>query len=245
MDDQFDAVLIAALQHPTEGIGHMLVLSVDGSEVRAASGHLIQPDGAFGSATVADLIVIPAIEGIRLLDHFEPDSRLVAWLRSKRKGGSKFLAMTTGVCFLAAAGLAEERGMATHWAFLGALKKPYPSCQFAANRPHVQSGDVWTIGTWDGWFNAFFEMLALDRGDNFSQLCAAHLLVSDPSRLNPILPSYRNHNDEAVLKVQDWIESHHSEAITIEHMGRQIGLAERTLKRRFRQATGLPPNIYV
>ncbi|MGY0523040.1 helix-turn-helix domain-containing protein, partial [Pseudomonas aeruginosa] len=47
------------------------------------------------------------------------------------------------------------------------------------------------------------------------------------------------------LKVQDWMETHYAEAITIERMGREAGLAERTLKRRFQQATRLSPNLYV
>ena len=48
-----------------------------------------------------------------------------------------------------------------------------------------------------------------------------------------------------ILRLQDWIESHHAEAITIERMGHEVGLAERTLKRRFQQATRLSPNLYV
>lgn len=66
-----------------------------------------------------------------------------------------------------------------------------------------------------------------------------------PERLSPILPGHRNHRDPVVLKVQDWIENHHRQAISIASLAREAGLSERTLKRRFQLATHLPPNLYV
>lgn len=218
------------------------LLSVDGDEVRAAGGHPIRVDGAIGGNP--DLIVIPAVEGTRLSDGFEPDLRLVEWLGTRRKQ-CRFLALTTGASLLAEAGLGGDGLLATHWAFVGALKRRHPGRRFVVNRSHVQGGNVWTTGTLDGCFDALLEILAQDRGDHFSQLCAAHILVSDPRTLNPILPGHRDHDDDAILKVQDWIESHYAESVTIERMAAEVGWAERTLKRRFRQATGLTPNLYV
>ncbi|HHQ2925159.1 TPA: hypothetical protein ACSPPR_005772 [Pseudomonas aeruginosa] len=47
---------------------------------------------------------------------FVPDERLLTWLGVRQKEGARLLAMTTGVCFAAAAGLAEHQLLATHWA---------------------------------------------------------------------------------------------------------------------------------
>lgn len=221
------------------------VLSTDGSEVRAASGHVIQPDGAITDAGDYDLVVITAIEGVRFAAGFSPDTDLLAWLAARRQETTRLLALTTGVCFVAAAGLAEHVLMATHWAYVRQLKKRYPGCQFVAHQSFLQAANIWSTGSLNGGFDALLEMLAQDRGDQFSQLCATHLLVSAPERLNPILPGHRNHCDESILKVQDWIESHYAEVITINRMSHEAGLAERTLKRRFLQATRIPPNLYV
>ena len=221
------------------------VLSTDGSEVRAASGHVIQPDGAITDAGDYDLVVIAAIEGVRFAAGFSPDTDLLAWLAARRQETTRLLALTTGVCFVAAAGLAEHVLMATHWAYVRQLKKRYPGCQFVAHQSFLQAANIWSTGSLNGGFDALLEMLAQDRGDQFSQLCATHLLVSAPERLNPILPGHRNHCDESILKVQDWIESHYAEVITINRMSHEAGLAERTLKRRFLQATRIPPNLYV
>jgi len=221
------------------------VLSFDGQEIYSASGHMIQPDAAITDANDYDLLVIPPIEGVRLAAGFTPERRLLTWLAARHKRGARLLAMTTGVCFVAAAGLAEHQLLATHWAYVRQLKKQYPTYQFIAQQSFLQAESIWSTGTLNGGFDALLEILAQDRGDQFSQMCATHLLVSAPERLNPILPGHRNHGDEAILRLQDWIESHHAESLTIERMGREVGLAERTLKRRFQLAIKLSPILYV
>lgn len=243
-----DFFRIVALLEKHLGLPHnyaVRLLSVDGVRVHAAGGHPIQPDGSIDDDFNPDLIVIPAIEGIRLSSHFTPDARLVAWLKARNRKRTRFLALTTGTCFLLAAGLTGTGLVATHWAFIGVLKRLYPDSRFVANRALVQAESIWTTGTLDGGFDALLEIVAQDCGDHFSQLCAAHLLVSDPRRLSPLLPGHRNHDDEAILEAQDWIESRHAEAVTIEGMANEVGLTERTMKRRFRLATGLSPNVYV
>ncbi|CAM5517695.1 HTH-type transcriptional activator RhaR [Thauera mechernichensis] len=223
---------------------HVDILGVDGGDVRLASGNLIRPDGAIGRATGYDLVVIPAVEGVRLAAGFEPDQRLVAWLIARKKQGARLLSFTTGACFIAATGVSDSLLMATHWAFIRQLKKRHPTCQFVAHPSCLQADGIWTTGSLTGYFDALLEILAQDRGDAFAQLCATHLLVSTPEKINPILPGHRNHCDEAILKVQEWIETHYAQAITIERMGREVGMAERTLKRRFQLATRLSPNVY-
>lgn len=55
---------------------HVEVVSIDGKDVRSASGHLLIPDRDLFRPGNYDLVVIPAIEGIRLSEGFEPDERV-------------------------------------------------------------------------------------------------------------------------------------------------------------------------
>lgn len=224
---------------------HVDVLSADGSDVRSASGHVIVPDGAVAGSSGYDLIVIPPIEGIRLSEDFVPDVGVVTWLSARKQEGARLLALTTGAIYVAATGLADNVLMATHWAFVRHLKKRYPNCQFVAHPSFLHADGIWTTGSLNGGFDALLEVIAQDRGGQFAQLCATHLLVSPPEKLNPVLPGHRNHYDDAILQAQEWIESHYAQAITIERMGREVGMTERTFKRRFQLATGLSPNRYV
>jgi transcriptional regulator GlxA family with amidase domain len=55
----------------------------------------------------------------------------------------------------------------------------------------------------------------------------------------------RDHGDAVIAEVQDWLRTHHSVANPIAEMVRHSGLAERTFKRRFTEATGVSPIAYV
>lgn len=141
--------------------------------------------------------------------------------------------------------LHEPALLATHWAFVRQLNKQYPTHRFIAHPSCLQAGGIWSTGSLNGGFDALLEILAQERGDPFAQLVATHLLVSAPDKLNPILSGCRNHDDAPILKLQAWMEAHFAQHITIERMGREIGMAERTLKRRFLLATKLSPTAYM
>src|SRR5690606_30182277 len=55
----------------------------------------------------------------------------------------------------------------------------------------------------------------------------------------------KGHGDLAIQTAQEWLATHFSVANPVEEMIRRSGLAERTFKRRFTNATGLSPIFYV
>ena len=74
------------------------------------------------------------------------------------------------------------------------------------------------------------------------------------ARWNPIHPPRRasldshvcsTHLDADILAVQDWLDGHHAETLTIDGLAQQFGYSSRTLKRRFALATGSSPNKYL
>lgn len=221
------------------------ILSPDGSTVTAAGGHRIQPDGRLADYTDLDLIILPALEGPRLLQGIAPESPVLNWLRQRIHAGSSVLALTTAAAWLAASDLFSGILMATHWAYVPVLAKHYPQCRFMAHPSFLHSNRIYTTGSLNGSFDALLEIVAQEHGNRFAQLCATHLLLAQPARLSPILPGHRNHGDEAILKLQDWIESNFYDPLTLQQMARQIHLSERTLKRRFAKATTLAPNRYL
>ena len=52
------------------------------------------------------------------------------------------------------------------------------------------------------------------------------------------------HGDEAILKVQHWLQSKEGRAVSAGEMARVAGLEDRTFLRRFKAATGLKPIEY-
>lgn len=213
-------------------------------EVMVASGHSLRADAILEIDADCDLLVIPAIEGARLAG-FVPDAASLAWIAQRIDAGARVLALTTGAAWLAVSRRADGLLLASHWAYVRQLARRYPQCRFIGQRSYLQADGLYTTGSLGGCFDALLEIIARERGDRFSQLCATHLLVADAQRLSPILPGRRNHRDESILALQDWIEANHAEPLGLERMAAQAGLALRTLKRRFGAATGLSPIRYL
>lgn len=213
-------------------------------EVMVASGHSLRADAILEIDADCDLLVIPAIEGARLAG-FVPDAASLAWIAQRIDAGARVLALTAGAAWLAASRRADGLLLASHWAYVRQLARRYPQCRFIGQRSYLQADGLYTTGSLGGCFDALLEIIARERGDRFSQLCATHLLVADAQRLSPILPGRRNHRDESILALQDWVEANHAEPLGLERMAAQAGLALRTLKRRFGAATGLSPIRYL
>ncbi|WP_394559195.1 GlxA family transcriptional regulator [Aquipseudomonas alcaligenes] len=243
-----DFFRIVALLEAHVGLGQgyaVEILSEDGSPVASASGPVIVADGALAAEQAYDLVIVPALEGPRIDELLAHSALTVTWLSVHLRRGAPLLALTTGSCLLAATGLVDGVLLASHWAYLRRLQVLFPRCRFTAHESYVQVDNVYSAGSLNGGFDALLALLSGERGNQFAQLCAAHLLVSEPRRLQPLLPGHRNHDDEAVLRVQEWVEVQHAEPLRIEHLARRFGFSERNLKRRFLAATGISPNQYL
>lgn len=194
---------------------------------------------------IYDLVIIPSFEGNQLATLTLQSHDLVLWVRSLIQQQIAILAVTTGVYFIAATKLADHILLATHWAFIRELNCLFPSCSFTKNRNYLHAGSIYSTGTLLGTFDALLGIVAQHKGDYFAQLCASHLLMASPQSLNPVLPMYRNHCDEAVLQVQDWLDEHCAAENKIADLAQQFNFSERNLKRRFQLATQISPNQYL
>lgn len=55
----------------------------------------------------------------------------------------------------------------------------------------------------------------------------------------------KNHSDSRILTVQDWLEKHYQENISVKQLATLAGMSFRTFYRRFKAATGDTPLIYL
>lgn len=221
------------------------ILSIDGLAKQSASGTQIDVDGHIMLDRIYDLVIIPSFEGNQLATLTLQSHDLVLWVRSLIQQQIAILAVTTGVYFIAATKLADHILLATHWAFIRELNCLFPSSSFTKNRNYLHAGSIYSTGTLLGTFDALLGIVAQHKGDYFAQLCASHLLMASPQSLNPVLPMYRNHCDEAVLQVQDWLDEHCAAENKIADLAQQFNFSERNLKRRFQLATQISPNQYL
>jgi len=219
--------------------------SANGKSIKSSSNYNIQPDCALVDITSADLIVIPPMEGPQLNSTDNNQPRISDWLKTYINNKTPILSLTTGVDILAATHLLNNKLLCSHWAFISLLKRKYPLNKFTAHESFLFDKHIYTTGSLDGTLDALLNYLAQEKGDQFAQICASHLLATQPNKMPPLLFKHRNHTDNAILVVQDWLDSNYQTDINIEVLARKFGFSERNLKRRFVLATKLPPNRYL
>ncbi len=220
------------------------VLAQHSQEIRCAGNSVLIPDASINCITRYDLVIIPPMEGPALTARQWRSKVLIDWLAAQLTHDTPVLAMTTSAGLLAATGLMADTLMCTHWAYVKHLSREFPDCTFTTHSTFLHINTIYTTSTLNGCFDALLDYISTIKGDHFTQLCATHLLVSDPLKLTPVLPGSRNHTDEAIMRIQDALETHFSANMPITSLAGTFGFSERNLKRRFKEATGLSINQY-
>lgn len=221
------------------------VLTMDGKKTISASGAIIAPDGQFDPTASYDVVVVPAMEGVRLFKQTSEHKAIIGALRALLIAKVPLLSLSTAAYFIAATGEANDTLLATHWAYIKKLKSLFPEANFTSHTSYLRDENIYSTSTLNAVIDVLLALIAEEKGERFAYELATHLLVSDPREIHPILPGYRNHNDNRIYAVQNWIETHYQGSCRIEVMARKFGFSERNLKRRFQLATGTSPNQYL
>ncbi|CAN7650734.1 GlxA family transcriptional regulator [Mesorhizobium sp. LjNodule214] len=169
------------------------------------------------------------------------------WLRARHAAGATLGSVCAGAFVLAETGLLSSRAATTHWAYSEALAKRFPDILLDADRLVIDDGDIITAGGYMAWTDLGLKLVDRVLGPAVMMATARFMLVDPPGReqrfYSPFAPRL-NHGDEAILKVQHWLQARGARDVTLGSMAEQAGLEERTFLRRFRNATGLKPTEY-
>jgi transcriptional regulator GlxA family with amidase domain len=168
-------------------------------------------------------------------------------LRQWHSDGALLVSVCVGVFFIAAAGLLDGRSATTHWNFAQTLAEHFPKVRVEANLPIFDDGDIITSAGLMVWCDLGLKLVERYLGPSLAAETARFLEVqlACPEQLpNSSFTPKLSHGDEAVLKVQHWLQSTGARDVSLTAMATHAGLEERTFLRRFRSATGLKPTEY-
>ena len=242
--DFFHLVALLEQLHGEDAHFDVQVVSFSKITITTASGALLQADQLITPTERYDLIILPPIEGKHLEDALHNQQALVLWLNKQISLEIPIIAQTTASALIAATGNFSAALLATHWAYVGTLKKKFPTYAFTRHSSYITHDNLTTTGSFNASFDALLAYVAKIKGDKFSQHCAANLLLTDVAKISSILPNTRNHQDQRVLAVQEWIEQYSEQDLAVAYLAKHFGFSERNLKRRFSMATGRSINNY-
>jgi transcriptional regulator GlxA family with amidase domain len=228
-----------------------LVVSAQPGPFAAANGVRISPDCGLDERMTPDVVCIPEIfvaPEEPLAGRFTAE---IAWLKRCYAAGSTLAATCSGALMLAEAGLLDGYEATTHWAFCDALARRYPRVRVHPQRALVVSGSGQRLvmaGGGSSWLDLALYLIARTVGaDAAMQVARVNLIDWHNIGQQPFarLARTRQVEDAVIARCQTWIAENYRQAAPVAAMVRLSGLAERSFKRRFQQATGMPPLEYV
>lgn len=198
-----------------------------------------------------EVICVPEVNlppGTPLAERFAPE---IAWLRARYEAGATLATACSGAMLLAETGLLAGCDATTHWAWCDVLARDYPGVKVQERRALVVSGEGGRLvmaGGGSTWLDLALYLIARLAGvEAAMQVARLNLIDWHSVGQQPYarLARTRQVDDADIARCQTWIADHYMDAAPVAAMVKLSGLAERTFKRRFKQATGMTPLDYV
>ncbi len=137
-------------------------------------------------------------------------TRLFAnWLRERHAEGATLCSVCGGAFLLAETGLLRRRRATTHWSYAEELARRYPEIHVDPDRLVIDDGDIMTAGGVMAWTDLGLRVVDRFLGSSVMLATARYFLIDPAGREQRFYSSFSprlNHGDEAVLKVQHWLQ---------------------------------------
>ncbi len=203
-------------------------------------------DSAPGPGAPPAYVIVPG----RLADPLTATEAgpFVGWLRRCHAAGTTLVSICGGAFMLGHAGVLSGRRATTHWLYDEAFRAAFPDVRVTAGDMIVEDGDIITAGGMLAWTDLGLRLVHRVLGPTVLADTARFLLVDPSGREQRNYATFSprlSHGDDAVLRVQHWLQAHRTEEINVTDLASRAGLESRTFLRRFHKATGLRPTEYL
>jgi len=216
-----------------------------------ASGLPIDVQRSIDTVAESDIVIVPSVLLKSAGWHKGRYPRLVSWLQRMHEQGALLCSACSGIFLLAETGLFNGKAATVHFEYARSFAALYPEVTIHPERVLVISGlheELISSGASTTWHDLVLYLTARHAGATAAQhIARLFALQWHQDGLAPYMVFEGNgdHGDGEISSAQQWLSRHFSVPHPVDEMIKRSKLAERTFKRRFTQATGLPPIAYV
>lgn len=215
------------------------------------NGIPVNPELCFSERPKAQAIILPEL-------WLGPDQHLrgrypelMAWLQEAYQQGTCLFSACSGAVMLAESGLLDGCPATSHWAYQELFRSAYPRVNFNATANLVVADPqrrIVTAGGTTSWHDLALHIIARYAGTGAAlRVAKVYLLKWHAEGQLPYtnLVHAAPHADAAVRRCQDFLKLHFAWSDALAQLLNQTDIPERTLKRRFKQATGMALIEYI
>lgn len=199
----------------------------------------ITPDKTIDEVQSTDLIIIPAIHG-NTEQVLESNAPFIPWMISHYNRGAELASLCIGAFLLAKTGLLNGKQCATHWLMASDFRRMYPEVQLVDDKIITDDQGLYTSGGAYSSLNLNLYLIEKYAGRSMSVLHSKIFEIDiDRQSQSPfiIFNGQKSHNDEAVLRAQEYIELQYSDKLSVDELAEMAATSRRSFERRFKQAT--------
>jgi transcriptional regulator GlxA family with amidase domain len=145
---------------------------------------------------------------------------------------------------LAESGLLDGCPATSHWGYQDLFHKQYPKVDFQPEPNLVfadKAGRIVTAGGTTSWHDLAIHIISRHASSGEAlRIAKVYLLKWHGEGQLPYASLVRSapHADSVVRNCETWLRQHYRQADALQQLVQQAGIPERTLKRRFKAATG-------
>lgn len=207
----------------------------------------IHPDILAHEVEKTDLIVIPALSGdIKLC--IEKNEKFIPWIQQQYEAGAEVASLCIGAFMLASTGLLEGKKCSTHWLFADLFREMFPKVELVDDKIVTEQNRLYSSGGASSYWNLLLYLVEKYTNREMAILASKFFAIDfgrDSQSGFILFQGQKNHNDESILKAQQFIEENYAEKISIDFLAEKYNLGKRSFERRFKNATKNTVNEYI
>jgi transcriptional regulator GlxA family with amidase domain len=177
------------------------------------------------------------------------DPSLVAAVRQLGHSAERIVSVCTGSFLVAAAGLADGKRMATHWARAAALQRQFPAVDVDPEPIFVRDGELWSSAGVTAGIDLALAIVEHDHDPDVAQVVARWLVMflrRPGGQTQFATPVWSDRAETPPVRAaQDIVDAEPGGDHRVGRLASRVGMSERHFTRCFASEVGTSPAQYV
>ncbi|MGH1469889.1 MAG: GlxA family transcriptional regulator [Cellvibrionaceae bacterium] len=232
-----------------ESFPHLTTQTVSSTlrPVKTRADIMLTPDSTIGKSEEPDIIFLPSLwrNPQKTMNQYP---EVIDWLQTKYNSGTTIAGVGTGCCFMAEAGLLDNKPATTHWYYFEQFENKYPKVNLKKDYFITQVDNLYCTASINSLADLTVHFIKLIYGNEIAHHIErnfSHEIRRDYESMRYFEGSTDQHSDETILQTQVWLQDNYSSEIQFATLAEHFDLSVRSFNRRFKLATGKTPLKYL
>lgn len=199
----------------------------------------VHADALLKEVKKADLVVIPALSG-DMRTAVEVNKNFIPWIIDQYKSGAELASLCVGAFLLASTGLLNGKKCSTHWLFAHEFRTMFPEIELVDGSIITEEQGIYSSGGANSYWNLLLYLVEKYTNRETAILASKYFAIDIDRSSQSFFMMFngqKDHEDEAVINAQAFIEKNYSDKITVDQLAAMFAVGRRSFERRFKKAT--------